>query len=100
VAEIRKREGLAGFWKGIKPALILVSNPVVQFVSYGFLKQQLGITGSGSDSTMKIFAAGAMSKLIATLVTYPILTVKTLLQAKKGENLGVMECVYRIYKLH
>jgi hypothetical protein len=34
---------------------------------------------------MKFFLAGALSKLIATLFTYPLLTVKTCLQAKKDD---------------
>ena len=46
---------------------------------------------------MKFFFAGALSKLVATLATYPILTVKTLLQASKGE-MGVVGCVRKIYQ--
>ena len=34
---------------------------------------------------MRYFFAGALSKLIATVSTYPLLTLKTCLQAKKED---------------
>lgn len=88
-------EGFMGFFKGIKPALILVSNPVIQFICYEFFKKKFG--ASGDNSTLKFFLAGALSKLIATLVTYPILTVKTLLHANKSK-MSVTDCIAKIYK--
>ena len=38
IKDIYKNEGVQGFFKGIKPALILVSNPVIQFFCYEFFK--------------------------------------------------------------
>lgn len=35
-------EGLAGLWSGTAPSLILVSNPIIQFVVYEALKQAAG----------------------------------------------------------
>jgi adenine nucleotide transporter 17 len=34
MAKIARREGVAALWDGIAPALVLVSNPVIQFVCY------------------------------------------------------------------
>jgi len=38
IKEIYEKNGITGFWKGIIPALILVSNPVIQYVVFEKLK--------------------------------------------------------------
>ncbi|CAM9134621.1 unnamed protein product [Scytosiphon promiscuus] len=39
LASIGRQEGLAGLWSGTAPSLVLVSNPIIQFVVYETLKQ-------------------------------------------------------------
>lgn len=66
----------------------MVSNPVVQFAAYEFLTARLLAsrrrrTGPGGGalparlSAGEAFAAGAAAKLAATLMTYPMLTLKS-----------------------
>ncbi|CAM9379758.1 unnamed protein product, partial [Hapterophycus canaliculatus] len=42
LASIGRQEGLAGLWSGTAPSLVLVSNPIIQFVVYETLKQAAG----------------------------------------------------------
>eukprot|EP00903_Cladosiphon_okamuranus_P018102 g16659.t1 len=60
LASIGRHEGRAGLWSGAAPSLILVSNPIIQFVVYEALKQAAGRRhslrhhhhqGGGSQST-------------------------------------------------
>ena len=60
---------MAGFYKGIIPALVLVINPVIQFTVFERLKvvmdKKMVLNG------FHFFILGAVSKLIATGLTYP-----------------------------
>eukprot|EP00752_Nemacystus_decipiens_P010968 g9748.t1 len=42
LASIGRHEGRAGLWSGAAPSLVLVSNPIIQFVVYEALKQAAG----------------------------------------------------------
>lgn len=89
VQDLYNEAGILGFWKGVFPTLIMVSNPSIQFMLYeGMLKQlrskrssnQQGLT---SVSALEVFLLGAIAKLGATVATYPLLVVKSRLQAKQ-----------------
>eukprot|EP00249_Psilotum_nudum_P020177 c27590_g1_i1 orf=513-1673(-) len=89
VQELFNEAGLMGFWKGVLPTLIMVSNPSIQFMLYeSMLKQlrsnrirkQLGLT---DIMATEVFLLGAVAKLGATVATYPLLVVKSRLQAKQ-----------------
>eukprot|EP00210_Caulerpa_lentillifera_P007966 g7605.t1 len=66
--------------KGIVPSLILASNPAIQFCIYELLKRKKMSTGEESLSTYDVFLIMTVAKLGATILTYPLLTVKTRLQ--------------------
>lgn len=89
IQEVYGEAGVFGFWKGVLPTLIMVSNPSIQFMLYETmlkkLKQRRILNKkSNSDVTaMEIFLLGALAKLGATVVTYPLLVVKSRLQAKQ-----------------
>ncbi|KAM3314762.1 hypothetical protein ACQJBY_033511 [Aegilops geniculata] len=71
-----------------------VCNPSIQFMIYETLSKHLKSKRSGKRfpkkniTAMEVFLIGAMAKLGATLVTYPLLVVKSRLQAKQeiGRN--------------
>ena len=68
--KIYNEEGLAGFFKGLLPALVLVINPVIQYTVFERMKlwlEKRKPTLSGID----FFFLGAVSKLCATSITYP-----------------------------
>ncbi|VAH88396.1 unnamed protein product [Triticum turgidum subsp. durum] len=94
IREVYRESGISGFWKGLIPTLIMVCNPSIQFMIYETLSKHLKSKRSGKRfpkkniTAMEVFLIGAMAKLGATLVTYPLLVVKSRLQAKQeiGRN--------------
>lgn len=92
VQELYDEAGLWGFWKGVVPTLIMVSNPSIQFMLYETLlkkmktKRASNRKGADGFTALEIFLLGAVAKLGATVVTYPLLVVKSRLQVKQGHD--------------
>lgn len=95
--EVHREAGVAGFWKGIIPTLIMVCNPSIQFMIYETSLKHLRAKHSASKRGLKnvnaleVFLLGALAKLGATVSTYPLLVVKSRLQAKQeiGGNVSL-----------
>ncbi|XP_071719812.1 peroxisomal nicotinamide adenine dinucleotide carrier-like [Rutidosis leptorrhynchoides] len=87
--EVYNEAGIRGFWKGIVPTLIMVCNPSIQFMIYEtslkYLKNKRAEKKQSpkSVSALEVFLVGAIAKLGATVTTYPLLVVKSRLQAKQ-----------------
>lgn len=87
--EVYNEAGIRGFWKGIIPTLIMVCNPSIQFMIYEssikHLKKKRADNKQSSTkvSALEVFLVGAIAKLGATVTTYPLLVVKSRLQAKQ-----------------
>ncbi|XP_015575851.1 peroxisomal nicotinamide adenine dinucleotide carrier isoform X2 [Ricinus communis] len=87
--EVYNEAGITGFWKGIIPTLIMVCNPSIQFMIYETTLKHLRAKRSGSKqghknvTALEVFLLGALAKLGATVSTYPLLVVKSRLQAKQ-----------------
>ncbi|KAA1477276.1 peroxisomal membrane protein PMP47B [Dentipellis sp. KUC8613] len=86
--QILHKGGPAAFWRGIGPALVLVVNPVLQYTVFEQIKNALvrrrrarAGPGGGVLTDMDFFVLGALSKLVATSITYPYIVVKSRLQA-------------------
>uniref|UniRef100_A0A0E0M360 Peroxisomal membrane protein n=1 Tax=Oryza punctata TaxID=4537 RepID=A0A0E0M360_ORYPU len=96
VREVYHESGIRGFWKGLVPTLIMVCNPSIQFMIYETLAKRLRSKRSGKElpkknlTAMEVFLLGAIAKLGATVVTYPLLVVKSRLQAKQEIGRNVM----------
>jgi len=79
--------GPAVFFRGLGPALVLVVNPVLQYTVFEQLKNALvnhrRKTGRVNQllTDWDFFMLGAISKLVATGITYPYIVVKSRLQA-------------------
>lgn len=67
--KILREEGVQGFYAGIKPALVLVLNPIIQYTVFEQLKSRLARTKKLGN--LDFFLLGAISKLAATSITYP-----------------------------
>ncbi|ODV90877.1 hypothetical protein CANCADRAFT_2599 [Tortispora caseinolytica NRRL Y-17796] len=77
--------GIKALFAGLGPALVLVINPILQYTVFEQLRNL--IERRRRMTPRDAFLLGALGKLIATFVTYPIVTLKTRMQvAKKGEN--------------
>ena len=69
---IKKHEGWRELWAGTASSLALISNPSIQYSCYEYLKRsQLGNTAISG------LINGALSKLVATILTYPLQVIQT-----------------------
>ena len=76
---IVREEGPLALYKGLGPALVLVSHGAVQFVVYEYLKEHMKAKTSWDYLFM-----GAASKMVASIVTYPYQVVKARLQSQRA----------------
>ncbi|KAL6073356.1 Peroxisomal nicotinamide adenine dinucleotide carrier [Balamuthia mandrillaris] len=96
IREVYDQDGIAGFWSGLVPSLILVSNPSIQYMVFEqlkpvFLRILRRRQSPSSSSSIQLgpahfFLLGAIAKTVATMVTYPYITVKTRLQAASSSG--------------
>lgn len=92
---IANEEGTEGLWSGTWPSLLLVGNPSIQFMVYYALKRYLAkyesrdATGylrvliDNKNSPVAHFLMGALAKMVATLLTYPLQVVQCRMRAKR-----------------
>lgn len=81
---IVREEGPLALYKGVVPALLLVSHGALQFCAYEEMKILLG-RRRAEISTVDYSVMGAASKVLATVVTYPYQVIKTRLQQRQEE---------------
>lgn len=74
-------EGITGLMKGLSANILLSINPVIHFSLYERLKPLLPL----KPRSLHFFLLGAFTKFVATMLTYPLLTVRTRLQLEKTE---------------
>jgi solute carrier family 25 (peroxisomal adenine nucleotide transporter), member 17 len=93
--EIVREEGVTGLWLGIKPGLVLTVNPAITYGVYERVKsvillaQEKAATVSSSASGKLTpganFLIGALSKTLATVVTYPYIMAKVRIQTRGSD---------------
>lgn len=93
-----RTEGPGALFAGVVPALVLVINPILQYTLFEQLKNV--VEKRRRITPTVAFFLGAVSKLFATSVTYPYITVKSQMHvAKAGERKeGVFEAINRVVK--
>ncbi|KAL4455846.1 hypothetical protein ABPG74_003256 [Tetrahymena malaccensis] len=79
-----QKEGIFSLFKGLSASLILVINPIVQFITYEYLKEKL--SGSISSQFLLYFICGAISKAIATIITFPYQVIRTFTHVDKDKK--------------
>lgn len=91
--QIISEQGYTGLWNGLQPSLILTVNPAITYGMFERIKSIL-LTKKGRNPNLgltswEVFFIGALSKTLATIVTYPYIMAKVRLQWKppKGTNL-------------
>jgi solute carrier family 25 (mitochondrial folate transporter), member 32 len=94
---IYKNEGVPGLYRGLVPAMFGVSHGAIQFMFY----EQMKIYTSDSPTMLEYTVLASISKVIATVLTYPYQTLKSRLQTESKyltkEYSGVMMTVRNIY---
>jgi adenine nucleotide transporter 17 len=84
-----EESGILGFWKGVVPSLIMVSNPSIQYMFFEALKNRRddSLVKVTAMTAFEVFRLTALAKLGATVITYPMLVVKSNIQnASKSNN--------------
>jgi len=105
--EVLHEDGITGLWSGLRPGLVLTVNPAI---TYGVFERVKSIFTLG-DPTVKLgpwrsFCVGALSKTLATIVTYPYIMAKVRIQAgsklKAAGNQehpgGAVDILSRVYR--
>ncbi|KAJ3264577.1 ADP/ATP carrier protein [Chytriomyces hyalinus] len=78
-------DGPQGLWKGFKASMILCVNPAITYgmferVKSLWLKRKAKLGGSLAMTSWEVFVVGALSKTLATVVTYPYIMAKVRMQ--------------------
>lgn len=79
--QIRSEKGIQGFWSGYSASLVLTLNPSITFFLHNYLIRAL-VTGEGGPNvgSTLTFLTAAISKAVATTITYPFTLAKARLQ--------------------
>lgn len=90
--QIRSERGLQGFWAGYSASVILTLNPALTFLLQNLLKKTLLSAAKQKDPGARLtFLLAAVSKAIATAVTYPFSLAKTRAQVSSTETSTIVE---------
>lgn len=95
--ELWRESGFKGFYRGLLPTLVMVINPTLQYVLLEWLLAQSrgrsgrsrpsslaqGRNGPKKLTSLQLFALSALAKAGATVLTYPMLVVKTRVNAQR-----------------
>ncbi|SNX82643.1 related to ANT1 - peroxisomal ATP carrier [Melanopsichium pennsylvanicum] len=97
-SDILKEDGVTGLWRGLKPSLVLTVNPAITYGVFERVKTIILATSvDGKMTPGKSFLVGALSKTLATVVTFPYILSKIRLQAKNTQYKGAIDCLKQIY---
>ncbi|ORX62159.1 mitochondrial carrier [Hesseltinella vesiculosa] len=80
-------EGIAGLWRGIRPSLVLCVNPAITYGSFEKIKEIVLSTFNLKLTPGVAFFVGALSKTLATIITYPYIMAKVRLQWKPSKEI-------------
>lgn len=89
------------FWKGLKVSLVLTVNPSITYASYQKLKKLLFSVDEFTDvglTARQNFILGALSKMISTLITQPLIVSKVSLQRAGSRFTNFQQVIYYLYK--
>lgn len=87
--DILRRDGISGLFKGFWFNIALCVNPAIQNTAFDWLKAVvLRLKRKGSQkraalTPLEAFVFGALAKAVATVLTFPLVRLKTMLQAGK-----------------
>ena len=86
-SQIRAEKGVQGFWSGYSASLVLTLNPSLTFFFFEALKRTLlSRSQRQSPSPQTTFLLAAISKAMASTITYPFSLAKSRLQSSPGNE--------------
>jgi len=97
--------GIQGFWKGVTASYWGISETVIHFVIYEYLKKQLAIAQNKRKTDEKTFLdfagfmlCGACSKTCATIVAYPHEVARTRLREENSVYRSFWQTLATVYR--
>jgi len=75
--EIKAEKGTAGFWSGYSAATILTLNPAITFAAENSLRRLIPKDRRKNPPAFLTFLLAALSKVVATSLTYPVMLAKS-----------------------
>jgi len=94
--QILIQDGVAGLYKGLGPSLLGTTEGATQFATYEQLK--IFLSGPTGLSTVNQLLAGGISRAIATLVTYPYVLLRSVLQVQNSQYTSLADACTKIYR--
>ncbi|KAL4449100.1 hypothetical protein ABPG74_021092 [Tetrahymena malaccensis] len=94
--QMYQEDGLKAFFKGLSTSLILVTNPIINYMIYESYKvwAQSLLIDSKYDALI-FFFGGALGKFFATVATYPYQLLRT--KAHIAKEQGYLQMIKTIY---
>lgn len=98
IKQIYKTEGVKAFFRGLIPSIIGVSQGAIYFSIYDTLKMKMFIHDKERPlSAFETISITSISKMIATVLLYPVQTLKTNMQDHGMQNQNMMQTIKTIY---
>ena len=82
--QIREERGIAGFWAGYSESVVLTINPAMTFAVDNLITKLLPESKRVNPSPQLRFIVAAVSKTIATTLTYPAMLAKSRAQVSSS----------------
>lgn len=82
--QIRDERGMSGFWAGYSESVVLTINPAITFATDNLIMRLLPESKRASPSPQLRFLVAALSKAIATALTYPAMLAKSRAQVSSS----------------
>ncbi|KIP10493.1 hypothetical protein PHLGIDRAFT_231750 [Phlebiopsis gigantea 11061_1 CR5-6] len=99
--EIYEEEGVTGFWLSLGPSMTLTVNPAITYGVFERVKSavliaaeksgNVAIAHKGKLAPRWTFYIGALSKALATVITYPQILTKTRMQTRSADAEEALE---------
>lgn len=84
--DVYEKEGIKSFFNGVLPALVLVINPIIQYTVFEQIKNLILKKKRDGFRPVDAFFLGAFSKLVATSITYPYITLKSRMHLQNNDK--------------
>lgn len=96
IQALYREGGIAIFWRGMTANLMGLSHVAVQFPAYEQLKKTLR-SHKTQESALDLLLASGLSKMTASLLTYPHEVIRSRMMDSRAANIGLVQTCRKIY---